>query len=83
MAQSIIQISEQRGHQRGKAEGHLEGKAEGHLEGKRETILQVLQLQFQAVPEPIIQRITAIDSVSDLDALLRKCLRATHLEDIL
>ena len=79
MAESIIQISEQRGHQRGKAEGH----AEGHIEGKRETILQVLQLQFQAVPEPIVQRITAIDSASDLDALLRKCMRAKHIEDIL
>ena len=91
MAESIIQISEQRGeqrgHQRGKAEGHaeghLEGKAEGHLEGKRETILQVLRLQFQAVPEPIVQHITAIDSVSDLDALLGKCLTAKRLEDIL
>ena len=75
MAESIIQISEQRGWQ--------QGKAEGHLEGKREAVLHLLRLQFQAVPEPIVHRITAIDSVSDLDALLGKCLTAKSLEDIL
>ncbi len=75
MAESIIQLSEQRGHQ--------QGKAEGIVEGKRDTILQFLRLQFQDVPDPITQRITAIDNVSDLDALLEKCLKAKSLEDIL
>lgn len=79
MAESIIQISEQRGEQR----GHQQGKAEGIVEGKREAVLQLLRLQFQDVPESIAQRIAAIDSVSALDALLEKSLKAKRLEDIL
>ena len=59
-----------------------QGKAEGILEGKREAVLRLLHSQFQNVPEPIIQRITAIDSISALDTLFDQAMTAKSLDDL-
>ena len=66
----------------GKAEGRLEGKAEGRLEGKREAVLRLLDSQFQNVPEPIRQRITALNSISALDTLFDQAMTAKSLDDL-
>ena len=68
--------------QQGKAEGIVEGKAEGIVEGKRAAVLQLLRLQFQDVPETLVQRISAIESVSDLDTLLEQAMTAESLDDL-
>ncbi len=57
-------------------------KAEGIVEGKRDTILQFLRFQFQDIPEPLNQRIAAIENVSDLDALLKQAMTAKSLDDL-
>ena len=57
-------------------------RAEGIVEGKRDTILQFLRLQFQDIPEPLNQRIAAIENVSDLDALLKQAMTAKSLDDL-
>ena len=57
-------------------------RAEGIVEGKRDTILQLLRLQFQDIPEPLNQRIAALENVSDLDALLKQAMTAESLDDL-
>ena len=68
--------------EQGKAEGIVEGKAEGIVEGKRRSVLQLLRLRFQSVPETLAERIAAIESVSDLDALLEQAMTAERLDDL-
>ena len=55
---------------------------QGIAQGKREAVLQLLQLQFQEVPEPIAQRIAAIENVSALDTLLKQAMTAKSFDDL-
>ena len=59
-----------------------QGKAEGRLESKREAVLRLLDSQFQNVPEPIRQRITALNSISALDTLFDQAMTAKSLDDL-
>ena len=68
--------------QQGKAEGIAQGKAEGLLEGKRQAVLRLLHSHFQNVPESLLQRITAIDSISVLDTLFDQAMTAKSLDDL-
>ena len=58
------------------------GKAQGIVEGKRASILQLLRLRFQEVPEMLTERIAAIESVSRLDTLLEQAMTTENLDDI-
>ena len=68
--------------QQGKAEGIEQGIEQGILKGKREAVLRLLHSQFQNVPESILQRITAIDSISALDRLFDQAMTAKSLDDL-
>ena len=81
LQQGVAQGVEQ-GIAQGVEQGIEQGKAEGRLEGKREAVLQLLQLQFQEVPEPIAQRIAAIENVSALDTLLKQAMTAKSFDDL-
>ncbi len=81
LQQGIEQGVEQ-GVEQGIEQGKAQGKAEGIVEGKREAVLLFLRLQFQDIPEPITQRIAAIENVSDLDALLEQAMTAESLDDL-
>ena len=59
-----------------------QGKAEGIVEGKQASILQLLRLRFQNVPETLTDQITAIDSLSHLDTLLEQAMTAQNLDEI-
>ena len=55
---------------------------QGVAQGKREAVLRLLRRQFQDVPEPIAQRIAAIDSISALDTLFDRAMTAKSLDDL-
>ncbi len=63
-------------------QGIVEGKAEGIVEGRQTAILQLLRLRFQNVPETLTDRISTIDSLSELDMLLEQAITAQSLDDI-
>ena len=68
--------------ERGKVEGIEQGIEQGIVEGKRASILQLLRLRFQEVPETLTERIAAIESASRLDTLLEQAMTAENLDDI-
>jgi len=81
-AESLIQQGKTEGIEQGIAQGIEQGKAEGILEGKREAVLRFLHSQFHNVPASIIQRITALDSISALDILFDQAMTAKSLDDL-
>ena len=83
MAESIIQISEKRAHQKGKAEGHLEGIEQGEIRGKQEALLKLLRHRFPSVADEVITRVRSLQSLVELNTLFEKGLTAKRLEDIL
>ena len=86
MGESIIEISEKRGHQRGLEQGRQEGIEQGieqgEIHGKQEALLKLLQHQFPGVPDAVITRVRSLRSLVELDALFEKSLMAKSLEDI-
>ena len=59
-----------------------QGKAEGIVEGRQASILQLLRIRFQNVPEMLTERITAIESLSHLDMLLEQAMTVQSLDEI-
>ena len=58
------------------------GERRGETRAKRETLLKLLHLHFDPVPESIITKITSIRSLSRLDALFEKVATAQTLDEI-
>ena len=63
-------------------QGERRGESRGQTQAKREDILKLLHLRFDAVPESIRSRVTAIRSLSRLDSLFEKAATAQTLDDI-
>ncbi len=63
-------------------QGEKRGEKRGQTQAKREAVLKLLRLRFDPVPEPIVSRITAMRSLSRLDALFEKAVAAQTLDDI-
>lgn len=82
MAESIIQISERRGEQRGMQRGKAEGIEQGEIHGKQESLLKLLRYRFPNVPDAMITRVRSLRSTAELDALFEKGLKAKSLEDL-
>ena len=78
----VLQQGKAEGIEQGKAEGIAQGKAEGLLEGKRQAVLRLLHSQFQNVPESLLERITALESISALDTLFDQAMTAESLDDL-
>ena len=78
MAESIIEISEQRGLQ----QGIEQGIEQGETRGKQAALLKVLEHRFQRVPESVITRVRALQNPVELDALFEKSLTAESLEEL-
>ena len=62
--------------------GKVAGIEQGIMEGKRASILQLLRLRFQEVPETLTERIAVIENVSRLETLLEQAMTAESLDDI-
>ena len=63
-------------------QGMERGVEQGIAQGKREAVLRLLRRQFPDVPESIVQRITAINSISALDVLFDQAMTAESLDDL-
>jgi hypothetical protein len=59
-----------------------EGRQEGMLDGTRGILLQQIKLRFGRVPRTVRQRIDAISSLQELQALGRKIVLAETLQDL-
>lgn len=55
---------------------------QGKAEGRQASILQLLRIRFQNVPETLTDRITAINSLPHLDTLLEQVMTAQSLDEI-
>ena len=64
------------------AQGIEQGIEQGKAQGRQEAILRLLRLRFQNVPETLTNRITSIESLSDLDTLLEQAITAQSLDEI-
>ena len=75
MAESIIQISEQRGMQRGKAEGIAEGFEQGARQMSIESTLMILTERFPNAEVNALK--PALESIADLNRLKQLNLAAS------
>ena len=62
--------------------GIEQGIEQGELRAKRDAVLKLLQRQIGHIPQPLANRIHAIQQLSQLDALFEKALAAKSLEEI-
>jgi predicted transposase YdaD len=62
--------------------GRKEGREEGMLEGRREALLRLLTTKFGPLPEEMISRVRAVQSLPELDSYLDRVLVAASLEDM-
>ena len=63
-------------------QGEKRGEKRGETRAKRETLLKLLHLQFDPVPESVVTKIASIRSLSHLDALFEKVATAQTLDEI-
>ena len=59
-----------------------QGEERGEVKAKQESLLKLLKLRFNVVPEPIIGKISAIHSLSRLDFLFEQAATAQTLDEI-
>ena len=74
MAQSMAEVLMERGME--------QGMEQGQVLAKRDAILKLLRRHFGDVPESLVSHITALQHISQLDALFEKALEAETLDDI-
>lgn len=63
-------------------QGERRGERRGETNAKREAVLKLLRLRFDVVPETITRKVSAIRSLSRLDALFENAATAQTLDDI-
>ncbi|WP_179048557.1 hypothetical protein [Nostoc sp. TCL26-01] len=57
-----------------------EGREEGRVETARESIIEVLEVRFREIPNPILEKINGINDVSLLRVLLRQAIAIPSLD---
>ena len=82
MAQTMAEYLIQQGKEEGEKSGEKRGEKRGETRAKRESLLKLLELRFDTVPEPIISKISAISSLSRLDSLFEQAVTAQMLDEI-
>ena len=63
-------------------QGKEEGKEEGKIDTKQEDLLKLLSLRFDAVPDPVANKISSIRNLSRLDTLFEQAATAQTLDEI-
>lgn len=58
------------------------GIEQGEIRAKRDAVLKLLRRQLGQIPQPLANRINAIQQLSQLDALFEKALVAKSLEEM-
>ena len=59
-----------------------EGREEGREEGKAEFLIRLLQIKFGFVPQDIVEKISSIHHIDQLEALLDCSIRAETLDEV-
>ena len=62
-------------------EGIEEGETRGETRAKRESIIKLLQIKFDSVPESVSKKINATRSLSKLNTLFEKAATINTLDD--
>ena len=68
--------------EQGEKQGEKRGEKRGETRAKREVVLKLLHLQFDSVPESIINKVSTMRSSQRLDALIEKVATAQTLDEI-
>jgi predicted transposase YdaD len=68
--------------QRAREEGREEGREQGREEGQRATLLKLLRLRFQELPDDALARVEAATS-EQLDLWAERILTANTLDEVL
>ena len=63
-------------------QGIQQGRYEGTLQAKQETLTDLMQLKFGALPPSIRERIQSMQAIDQLDTFLRRVLTANRLEQM-
>lgn len=66
-----------------KQEGREEGREEGRVESARESIIEVLEVRFGEIPNPILAKINGINEVSLLKTIHRQAIAIPSLDAFL
>ena len=74
MAQTMAEYLFQQGQER--------GEKRGELRAKRETLLKLIALRFDTVPEPVANTVSKIRSVSRLNTLFEQVVTAKTIDEI-
>ena len=74
MAEHLFKQGEKRGEKR--------GEKKGETRAKRDSLLKLLSLRFESVPEPIIKKVSGMRSPSKLDKLFEKAATTQTLDEI-
>ena len=82
LIQHYIQQAETRGEARGEARGEVRGEVRGEARAKQETILKLIRLRFDFVPEFVTEKITSIQNIARLDSLIEQAVTAQNLNEI-
>jgi flagellar biosynthesis/type III secretory pathway protein FliH len=78
----IVELSEDRGHQKGQREGRQEGLREGEVKGRQRVIIQQLETKFGA-PLPAEKRSQLQHGTDEeLDEWATRLLTAASLDDV-
>ena len=70
------------GHKAGRLEGHKVGRKTGRLEGMQEMVLEVLEERFARVPTKVTKTVKGIQSVKQLQEIVRRAAVADSLADV-
>lgn len=79
--ETVAQMLEARGFEKGRREGRQAGLQVGRQEGRRELLLELLEFRFGELPEAVSLRVSAADD-ADLGRWSRQLLQAQRLEDV-
>ena len=63
-------------------QGEARGEKRGEMRARRDSILKLVEMRFNEVPQPLAQRIARIRSIKRLDMLFEEAIAAERIEDI-
>ncbi len=70
------------GERKGEKKGERKGEKKGETRAKRDSLLKLLSLRFESVPEPIIKKVSGMRSHAKLDTLFEKAVTTQTLDEI-
>ena len=82
MADYLFEQGQKQGLILGEKRGEKKGEKRGETRAKRDSLLKLLSLRFEAVPEPIVKKVSGMRSHAKLDTLFEKAVTTQTLDEI-